>query len=474
MTVTPGLESSPAADSAACRNGAPPQGPKSSPSIPNHAYPHLGFNPTPGSTTTVRDLQKKLANCAKTMEEAHDLVTKLLNGSYWKGDAAVAFREQLDGGPLPLNLKNGAHSIRKAARQLDRWEGELDDFQRRAKKLEGDAKDARAVLDTAKGRAGKAENDADLDKKGARRDDAQKALTHANKAVEEAQAELDKIVGKAKTLAQEHEEKARYRAGKIRTATKKLTPHEPGMWDTFTDWLGDNLPDILSACAAVLGVIALLGLTAIAPWMLFLAAGLLSGAAFGLRVTDPEVRASLKDGFTKGELDLDFWSNSLGVAGDFLGMLPGLGVVLKGGYLGFRAAGESGQMLSLVGEADEVLTLGQRIARAGTNVGTSIKSMGTSIKTEASAAGGAASLLAHPRVFGGRLAPIVEKIDKPATLLGAGTAVYGVASSVVDSLDSDGATVASSILDGPRTLGVDLPATVGAIHFLLRGAGEAS
>ncbi|MET7454721.1 hypothetical protein ABZT03_23080 [Streptomyces sp. NPDC005574] len=469
-----GLEPSSFPDSAAVRNGNLPQGLKSSPSIPNPSYPHLGFNPTPGSVDTVGDLHKKLANCAKTLEEAHGLVTKLLDGSYWKGDAAVAFREQLDGGPLPLNLKNAAHSLHKAARQLDRWKGELDDFQRRAAKLESDAKDAQAALDAAKGRATKAKADAGADKKSGHHDEAQKALTHANAGVAAAQAELDKVIGKAKRLAEEHKDKAEYRAGRIRDATKKLAPHEPGEWDTFTDWLGDNLPDVLSACAAVLGVIALLGLTAIAPWMLFLAAGLLSGVAFGLRVSDPEVMASLNDGFTKGELDLDFWSNTLGVAGDFLGMLPGLGVVLKGGYLGFRAAGESGQILSLAGEGDEVLTLGQRIARAGTNAGTSIKSMGTSIKTEAAAAGGAVSLLAHPRVFGGRLAPVVEKIDMPATLLGAGTAVYGVASSAVDSLDSDAASVAGSLLDGPRTLGVDLPATVGALHFLLRGAGEAS
>jgi hypothetical protein len=126
-----------------------------------------------------------------------------------------------------------------------------------------------------------------------------------------------------------------------------------------------------------------------------------------------------------------------------------------------------------VGEAGEVLTLGQKIARVGTQVGSSIKTAGTSIKTEAVAAEGAASMLAHSRVFGGRLAPIVEKIDKPATYLGAGTAVYGVASSLVESLDTDGAKTVTNLMDGPRTLGVDAPAAMGALHFLLAGAGEA-
>ncbi|MFG3246854.1 putative T7SS-secreted protein [Streptomyces sp. NPDC048187] len=310
-----------------------PQGLKSAPPIPNPSYPHLGFNPVPGDTETVRGLGKKLSGCAKVLQEAYDLVTKLLDGSYWKGDAAVAFREQLDGGPLPLNLKNAAHSVRKAARQLDRWEGELDDFQRRAKKLEDDAKDAQAVVDRAQGRADTAGRDPGLEQEGAEGDAAQKALTRANGDLDDARSELKKIIGKAKRLAEEHEEKAGYRARKIRDATKKLVPHEPGLFDEVLDWLGDNLPDILSFVAGLIGVVALLfagplGLATVAALML-VASGL-SATALGLRLNDPEVRASLVDGITKGELDADFWSNTVSVGADFMGVLPGLGAVAKG------------------------------------------------------------------------------------------------------------------------------------------------
>ncbi|MEU9347260.1 hypothetical protein AB0D74_39270 [Streptomyces sp. NPDC048278] len=428
-------------------------------------YPHLGFDPAPGSTDLVRDVHRKLSDCAKEMERAHAKVTKLMNGSYWEGDAAVAFRAQLEGGPLPLNLRNGAHSVDRAAGQLELWGTELEEFQRRAKKLDAEAEEAREAVRRARGHVDAAERTAGQ---------GDSALHKANAKVTAAQGDLDDVLKRARSLAGEHEEAARRRARHIGDATHRLAPHEPNGWDRFTDWLGDNLPDILSACAAVLGVIALLGLTAVAPWMLFLAAGLLSGTAFGLRVSDPEVLASLEDGFTKGELDVDFWGNLLGVAGDFLGMLPGLGAVAKGTYLGLRSVGESGELLSLVAEGDEVLSLGQRLARAGANGGTSLTSVGSSIKSEAEAAGGAASFLAHSRVFGGRLAPIVEKIDKPATILGTGTAVYGVTSSFVDTLDNDAAKTVSNLLDGPRTLGIDVPATMGALHFLLRGAGEAS
>ncbi|MFJ9703976.1 hypothetical protein [Streptomyces sp. NPDC101234] len=437
-------------------------------------YPHLGFDPAPGDMDLVRDIHRKLSDCAVEMEKAHSKVTRLMNGSYWEGDAAVAFREQLRGGPLPLNLKNGAHSVDKAAKQLDLWGAELEEFQRRAKKLDGEAKAARDALQRAQGHADKVKETSGRPGTGHVHDDGGSALGKANSRVETAQGELDGVLKRARSLAGEHEDTARRRARHISDATHKLAPHEPNAWDMFTDWVGDNLPDILSACAAVLGVIALLGLTAVAPWMLFLAAGLLSGMAFGLRVSDPEVLASLEDGLTKGELDIDFWCNLLGVAGDFLGMLPGLGAVAKGSYIGLRSLGESGELLSLAAEGVEVLTTGQKLARLGTNAGTSLKTVGTSIRSEAAAAGGAASLLAHSRVFGGRLAPIVEKIDKPATILGAGTAVYGVTSSCADTLDNDAAKTVSNLLDGPRTLGIDVPATMGALHFLLRGAGEAT
>ncbi|MGI3198094.1 putative T7SS-secreted protein [Streptomyces sp. GLT-R25] len=364
MTYTVGVEPRPGAplDPEYVADRGKPQGLKSAPRLPNPDYPHLGFNPVPGSTETASGLHKKLAGCAKVLEDTRDLVTKLMDGSYWKGDAAVAFREQLDEGPLPLNLKNAARSLRKAAKQLSLWEGELDDFQRRAKRLDEEAKDARAAVDTAKGKATTAGDDPALDKKkGSGHDDAQKALTNANTAVDEAEADLEKILGRARKLAEEHERQAQHRAGKIRDATKKLVPHEPGWFDSAMDWLGDNLPDILSSVAGVIGVAALIlagplgwGIAAVAGMML--AASAMSLAAFALRLSDPEVRASLWDGISKGEFDADFWSNAVSVGADLAGSLPGIGAVGKGVFSGVRAVGRSA----------ETLSIGQKVATYGT------------------------------------------------------------------------------------------------------------
>ncbi|MGW3283329.1 hypothetical protein ACWDR3_01640 [Streptomyces sp. NPDC001002] len=442
MTYSPGIERSGAAlDPRSRADLDRPQGLKSSRPTANPNYPHLGFNPAPGSTDTVCDLRKKLTNCAKVLEETHGLVTKLLDGSYWRGDAAVAFRKQLGDGPLPLNLKNAAHSIRKAAKQLDRWEGELDEFQRRAKRLDGDAKDAQAALARAKGRASDAENDLGAHEKGPRHSDAKAALTRANTAVGEAQAELDKVIGRAKKLAEEHEEKARHRAGKIRDATRRLAPHEPGFFEDALDWLVDNLPDILSWVAAGLAIAALFVVTGgTAAAVLLLAASALSAGAFAGRLLNPEVRTSLWDGVRHGEFDADFWSNAIGVAADGLGALPGLVAVTKGAPLLFRG----------VSEAGEALTLGQRFGQvggktvAGAREFTELHNPFTTWVVEKAP----------------RLAKTVEVVETAAPWAGFATASYGVAASRFDSLDSDGVANSGTAADGLFLGPVDVAETV--------------
>lgn len=419
MTLAPETDQSGAVlDPQARADLSLPQGLKSAPRIPNPEYPHLGFNPVPGDTEAVRRLHKKLSGCAEVLRDAHDLVTKLLDGSYWKGDAAVAFREQLDGGPLPLNLKNAAHSIRKAARQLSRWEGELDELQRRAKRLEGEAEEARAAVDRAEGRAAKA---------GEERGDT---------VVEEAQTELDKVIRKAKQLAEEHERQAKHRASKIRDATKKLAPHEPGWFDEALDWLTDNLPDILSFLAGVAGVVAILfagplGLAMVAALML-VASGL-SATALGLRlIANPEALESLKDGFTKGELDADFWSNLVSVGADAAGAVPGLGAV---------AAGAKGAM-NAIRASGETLTLVQKAALLGTK---SMDNMQSIARLDNPLVARAVRSLSNPEAA-------VKAVAATSGLVGVGTAGFGIYNKIADAEDGgvkDG-TVAG--VDGARLI----------------------
>ncbi|WP_328873572.1 hypothetical protein OHT76_27745 [Streptomyces sp. NBC_00287] len=412
MTLAPGTEHTGAAlDPQSRADLDKPQGLKSAPVISHSHYPHLGFNPVPGSTETVRELHRKLAACAKVLEDTHALVTKLLDGSYWKGDAAVAFREQLDGGSLPRNLKNAARSLRKAVTQLTRWETELDDFQRRAKRLEDDARDARAAVERAEGRT-----DADVD---------------------DAQSELEKVLGRARRLAEEHEAKAKHRAEKIRDATKKLAPHEPGWFDDALDWLGENLPDVLSFLAGTIAVAVLLlsgpmGWSLATMGLLMLGSSAVSLTALSLRLGDPEVRASLWDGIRYGELDADFWSNSVSVGADLAGALPGLGAVGKGAFTGIRAAVRS----------TEAVSFGEKLALVGT------KTM-----DEAKAVANLDNPLVLRAVRGlSDPAKAARAVQGTSGVVGVGTGGFGLHNKLVDAEDDgvkDG-TVAG--IDGSRLL----------------------
>ncbi|MEU2334890.1 putative T7SS-secreted protein [Streptomyces sp. NPDC013172] len=433
MTYTPGTERPSYASSPTARDGALPQGLKSSPPIPHPAYPQLGFDPTPGDTDAVRDLCRKLDNCARALEESHGLVTKLMDGSYWEGDAAVAFREQIEGGPLPLNLKNAAHSIRKAARQLGSWEGELEDFQRRAKKLEQEAKDAQAALDVAKGNASKAKNDPGLKGKGTEHDKAQKNVAHTNTALKTAQSDLDVIIGRAKMLAEEHEKKARFRAGKIRDATHKLAPHNPGWLEEVGDWFTENLPDILSFAAGAIGLVALFVATGgVAAAVLLLTAAALSASALAMRMSDAEMLASLKDGFAKGEFDSDFWGNAVTLGGDVLGAVPGLGAA----GLGARGA------VNALRAGEETVTLGKVLSTFGCKTMTQAQEI---------------SSLGNPAlnfiVRGARdSARVGEIVEITSTSVGVVTAGYGLVSSSADELDNDGVKGGGTGVDGVRTI----------------------
>ncbi|MEO3844080.1 putative T7SS-secreted protein [Streptomyces sp. B22F1] len=410
-------------------------------------YPHLGFNPAPGSTDTVRALHAKLIKCAKVLEETRDMITKLLDGSYWKGDAAVAFRQQLEDGPLPLNLKNAAHSIRKAARQLDRWQTELGDFQRRARKLDDRAREARGVLEEAESRAGAAKQEAGAhtSRTGDRPDlsarkpgddpDSEATLRRLNTAVDDAQAELERILRSARTLAWEHETEAAARADDIRNATDKLAPQEPGFFAKAAAWITENLPDILSIAA---GVVALAALTIVtggtATAILLLAAAALSAGALGTRLADPAVRASIWDGITKGEFDADFFTNTVSVVADGLGMLPGVGAVGKGVVQG----------VEVVRTGTEALTLGQKFSTVGGRV-----------MTEARAIAGLDNTLLTRAVHavGGseRVAQGVEVTVMSLSVLSGGVGLLGTD---VDALDNEVVEGAGNTIGGLEIAGL--------------------
>ena len=83
--------------------------------------------------------RKAAAQEGAKCSDAHKMIENLRSGGDWEGDAAVAFREQLDGA-LPTNLKNAHSSITRAATALADWQKALDGYQQRARALDSDAK----------------------------------------------------------------------------------------------------------------------------------------------------------------------------------------------------------------------------------------------------------------------------------------------------------------------------------------------
>lgn len=402
-------------------------------------YPHLGFNPAPGSTDTVHALRAKLIRCADVLEETRDMITKLMDGSYWKGDAATAFRDQLEDGPLPLNLKNAAHSIRKAAKQLDRWETDLGEFQDRANRLNDKARTAREILGEAESNANAAKRDTGSSAGGGGKsddeDEAKATMRRLNAAVAQAQADLERILSSAKNLAWEHENKAGDRAARIRDATDKLAPQEPGFFAKAAAWVRENLPDILSIAA---GVVALAALTIVtggtATAVLLLAASALSAGALGFRLADSEVWSSLVDGFTKGQFDADFFSNLVSVSADFLGVIPGLSAV-KGGVITARVAFQAGT---------DALPLGQKLG-----------TLGGSIMTEARAIAALDNPMLTRIVHGtGMPASAGRVIEITSTSAGALSGGVSLLGTKVDALDNEGVNNSATVLGGLEIAGI--------------------
>lgn len=344
-------------------------------------YPHLGWNPVPGQPSEVQALHGKLKKSATALQTAHQKIEKLLGeSSYWEGDAAVAFREALDG-ELPKYLKDAHTSVQNAADKLWTWHegltgrrGTAHTYDTQAKTHRGELKAANTEYDRAKANpdldlAGKTfSSEAELNSAQARLDAATGRLNDATTAVNKAQDALDDVIRKARELEHDHESKARDIARALDDATKDLAPEEPGWLEKAFGWVGDHLTDILGALAAVAGLLALLCTGPFGIAMLLTAAAL-SAATMGSRLSDPKVRASLADGFTKGEFDADFWSNSVGLLGDALGMAPGVGAVargLNGAVQSTRFATEAVSAGQFMGRfAGDTFTAATRISAAG-------------------------------------------------------------------------------------------------------------
>ncbi|MFC8090402.1 hypothetical protein [Streptomyces sp. NPDC057301] len=221
-------------------------------------YAHLGWNPVPGEPGEVEKLRTQLVNSASALQTAYQKIDKLLGeSSFWEGDAAVGFREALDG-DLPKYMKD-AHKSLTLAGHLGSWHGGLAGRRELAHKYDVEAADHKGDLKTTNARHDTAKQDPDLKlagqtfKEGPELEPAQARLNAANTrlsdavtAVNNAQGALDGVLRKARELEGTHEAEARDLAKKLKDATNDLAPEKPGWLSKALSW-----PQGLSLAAAV-------------------------------------------------------------------------------------------------------------------------------------------------------------------------------------------------------------------------------
>ncbi|MEV6401104.1 putative T7SS-secreted protein [Streptomyces sp. NPDC051907] len=293
--------------------------------------PHLGWDPAPGSVSAISALHKRLSTSATSLGTAHRLIDQLLGETtHWHGEAADAFREALDG-ELPRYLKNAHRSLSKAASQLRRWHDDLVGYQATAQRYEARAKEDKSSLARA---------ETHYEKTCAAPDASDTELRAAAEAVTRARDALESVRRLARELESTHRAEAGRIAKSLNEATDRLAPEEPGVLDKTLAWIDENLGDVLSDVSAVAGFAALLlgpALPALGLTLLFVAAGASIGA-LALHATNSKVQKSLKDGFTKGEFDADFWDSTVTLTGDALGSVPGVAAIAHGAKSASAAA----------------------------------------------------------------------------------------------------------------------------------------
>ncbi|MFF8644910.1 putative T7SS-secreted protein [Streptomyces sp. NPDC015345] len=267
------------------------------------AFPHIGWDPTPGDVEDTRELAKKLGGLATELSTAVRDLERIECGA-WKGKAALAFTEYIGEDVTPL-IRKSHESFDKASRALYRWARELKEFQDEADRLE---KKAGKKLDA------RAEAKPDSDE-----------MAKASGAVVD-------IIGEVHDL----EDRYNKAAGAISKELDKagdIAPDEPGFWDKLTkgvkeawdatgEWLKDHadliklIGDLLSDLTAVLGLLAIVTLPFPPLAAVFGTAALItSGLALGAH------------GLAKmGGADVSWAQMGL----DAVGLMPGIGAFGKG------------------------------------------------------------------------------------------------------------------------------------------------
>jgi hypothetical protein len=316
-------------------------------------YPNLGFDPCPGSATSVDALRQKISAAAGSMQQANELMNRLRNDTSgaWQGPAADAFRSHLDTTLLD-DLGKANQSLNQAVGTLQQWGTDLAEYQQQATVLEQQAAAAQQQLATATTEYQNAAANPDLQLAGQyfttdtqlrdaqqRIDTAALRLRNATSDRDAATDALNSIRRKARDLHDAWDQASTAAASRLRDAAH-FAPHEPGLLsrigkdlkhavDGVGDWVKNHLDDIHSVLGTVSAVAGLIALCTPPPIdVVAFAVSMVAGAgALATTLADPKMRSEL-GGLLHGHFAGN-WHAGVQLAGDVVGLVPGVGAGVK-------------------------------------------------------------------------------------------------------------------------------------------------
>ncbi len=289
-------------------------------------FPNLGFDPARGDVPSVRDLAEQLDKTGNYAREAFDVLNSVKeNRDVWTGNAAQAFAGTLD--MLPEYLDKGHESLEKAATALSSWADDLQRHQQKARQLEERAANARRHAENLDSAASTAKANA------AAQPDDEQVRASADDAVRAAAAAWDKlnqIRQEARTLQETWQSDADVCEDALKDAVdaapqKSFVESLGEIFDDVGGWFADHIGsigDIAGIVSAVAGALAAIPVLTPIAGPIAIGTGAIALAAHGADMVINEKYD-----------DLNAWA---GLAGDVIGVAPGIGAIAKG----FETAGD--------------------------------------------------------------------------------------------------------------------------------------
>lgn len=325
-------------------------------------FPNLGFDPAHGDVPSVRDLAEQLDKTGNYAREAFDVLNSVKeNRDVWTGNAAQAFAGTLD--ELPEYLDKGHESLDKAATALSSWADDLQRHQQKARQLEERAANARRHAENLDSAASNAKANA------AAQPDDEQVRASADDAVRAAAAAWDKlnqIRQEARTLQETWQSDADVCEDALKDAVdaapqKSFAESLGEIFDDVGGWFADHIGsigDIAGIVSAVAGALAAIPVLTPIAGPIAIGTGAIALTAHG---TDMVINEKYDDP--------NAW---VGLAGDVIGLAPGIGAIAKG----FETAGDVvtgvdrlvdvSRATGATGAAD---TVGEAVVQGGKAVG---------------------------------------------------------------------------------------------------------